>query len=236
MTKRLKIEEAEKRCPDMVKGQSWKGAEAKYRFICEKHGEHFQKFSHHQRGHSCRKCGKEFCIDWGKNLSRSIKEVEAGFPEMVRGQTWKGSRAKYWFKCEKCPRKYFQLYGNHQQGLRCPHHKESKMEKATAQILESLALLFERQKRFETCRNSNTLPFDFAIKGEKILIECQGRQHFHPVPQFGGIKAFKQTEVHDAIKRDWAKANGYELITIRYDENVEEVLTARFAAPLRKAA
>lgn len=40
----------------------------------------------------------------------------------------------------------------------------------------------------------------------------------------------------DQFKREWAKANGYRLIEIRYDENVEEVLTRDLLRAKRRVA
>lgn len=56
---RLTIQEAERRCPDMVKGQAWVGVRGIYRFLCTQHGEYAHRFSHHVDGHGCRDCADE---------------------------------------------------------------------------------------------------------------------------------------------------------------------------------
>lgn len=55
----LTIENVEKRCPDMIKGQSWGGYENKYKFYCKKHGTYLLRFSNYTSGARCHKCGRE---------------------------------------------------------------------------------------------------------------------------------------------------------------------------------
>jgi hypothetical protein len=108
--RRLTIEEAEHRCPDMVKGQRWNNVEYKYWFICKIHGKYLQSYMSHQSGYGCDACGGSKDLD--------IKSVETNFPEMVRGQKWIGAKAKYWFVCNTHG-KYLQRYDNHYSGQRC---------------------------------------------------------------------------------------------------------------------
>ena len=62
-----------------------------------------------------------------------------------------------------------------------------------------------------------------------MLVEFDGQHHFYPV-RFGGMshteaeKVFATAKARDKRKTLWAKRNGYHLIRIRYDENIEEVL------------
>jgi hypothetical protein len=77
--------------------------------------------------------------------------------------------------------------------------------------------------------------FDFYLPDRGALIEFQGRQHYEPVAAFGGLMEFRKVMQRDRVKAAWAKQNGYRLITIKYDQNVEEVL-ARELSGLKKAA
>jgi very-short-patch-repair endonuclease len=97
-------------------------------------------------------------------------------------------------------------------------------------------LQYKVQHKFTTCRHIGPLRFDFYLPELGILLEFQGKQHFVAVKYFGGAQAFKSTQRRDRIKRNWARKNGYELIAIRFDEDVEKVLTARFGVSLQKAA
>lgn len=58
VSNKLTIQEVERRHPDMVKGQVWKGAIFKYKFYCTKHGEYLQTYSNHNSGHRCLRCAR----------------------------------------------------------------------------------------------------------------------------------------------------------------------------------
>src|SRR5690348_16310360 len=58
--RKLTIEEAERRAPDMVRGQAWTNTKDKYVFNCEKHGRYLQSFQNHTlHNEGCPKCDKE---------------------------------------------------------------------------------------------------------------------------------------------------------------------------------
>lgn len=50
-----------------------------------------------------------------------------------------------------------------------------------------------------------------------------------------GAVGFKKTRRNDLKKAAWAKANGYRLITIKYDQSVEKVLTRELSIGFKKA-
>lgn len=55
----------------------------------------------------------------------------------------------------------------------------------------------------------NLLKYDFAIFNTdgsiKFLIECQGKQHYEPVKEFGGKSQFEYQVRNDKIKYEYAK-------------------------------
>ena len=75
-----------------------------------------------------------------------------------------------------------------------------KMEKEIESYLRKTSINY-----IQDCRNKIlpwlkykiSLSLDFYLPDYKIAIECQGRQHFEPVLDFGGEKTFKET-----IERD----------------------------------
>jgi very-short-patch-repair endonuclease len=89
------------------------------------------------------------------------------------------------------------------------------------------------QARLIPARN---FKFDFYLPNRDMLIEFHGRQHYNGADYFGGREGFKLTRKRDRFKAAWAKANGYELITIKYTENVEDVLTHQLLTPRQLAA
>jgi len=108
--RRLTIEEAELRYPDMCKSQVWVTTKTKYWFKCKQHGKYLQRFNDHARGNRCPICGGT------KKLT--IEEAEARFSEMIKGQIWINDSTKYWFKC-KTHGKYIQTFNSHRQGNGC---------------------------------------------------------------------------------------------------------------------
>lgn len=79
------------------------------------------------------------------------------------------------------------------------------------EILSKNNIPFEREKKFDTCKDKRHLPFDFFVNN-RYLIEFDGIQHFDKNNRF-----YSETGVlHDKIKNDWAKANNIPLIRIPY--------------------
>jgi hypothetical protein len=65
---RLTIGEAEQRHPDLVKRQRWRGVDAKYKYLCEKHGTYLITFDSRNGGSGCPKCW-HIVLDNGKAIS-----------------------------------------------------------------------------------------------------------------------------------------------------------------------
>lgn len=82
-----------------------------------------------------------------------------------------------------------------------------------SQILDKANIKYEREKRFETCKDKSYLPFDFYINNQ-YLIEYDGKQHFEK--NSNGIFNYEETYKHDLIKNQWCKENNIPLIRIPY--------------------
>ncbi len=220
--KLLTIAEAEKRCPDMLKGQRWKGVSATYRFRCKKHGKYPQEFNNHTRGNGCPTCA---ITKRAAKRCLTISEAYKRCPDMLKGQRWSGVMAKYLFLCKQHG-EYRQVFHNHTRGDGCPTCSESRGEKEVARVLKSLKVLFTREHRIPECKNSQTLPFDFAVRAPKLmLIEFNGEQHYK-AGFFGGVKAFKYIQHRDGIKKRFCKRERIPLLVIPYTkiDRVEELV------------
>ena len=79
------------------------------------------------------------------------------------------------------------------------------------QLLTENNIPFEREKRFDSCKDKTYLPFDFFVDN-KYLIEFDGMQHFEETSFFDSQK----TQQHDIIKNQWCKENNIPLIRIPY--------------------
>lgn len=102
-----------------------------------------------------------------------------------------------------------------------------KGEKKIAEYLIKKNISFQFQKKFDDCRNIRPLSYDFYLifNNTKYLIEYNGIQHYKPIKFFGGISKFEKQQLHDRIKLNYSKNNGYKLITIIYNQtDIEQFL------------
>lgn len=65
-----------------------------------------------------------------------------------------------------------------------------------------------------------TLYIDIYIPQLMLAVECHGEQHFRPVKHFGGLEAFRQQKVNDALKEKWCKNNLVSLVIVRFDDKL----------------
>lgn len=135
------------------------------------------------------------------------------------------------------------------EGSRCPKchpHAVSIGEQRIQEILTKERIPYLAQYRFEDCRYSYPLPFDFAIVNDKqevlCLIEFQGMQHFEAVDFFGGEKGFIGRQTRDRIKQEYAAAHGIPLVTLTYhllpvlDSIMENMCQTYFSSLLEKSS
>ena len=124
-------------------------------------------------------------------------------------------------------------------GHGCPYLANYKGELYVEQFLKQAGVEFEIHKRFDDLRGTRNgqLSYDFAISDDRcelILIEYNGVQHYKAIDYFGGDSKFKIQKQHDKLKREYAKKQGYKLITIKYTydtyESVAEYLDEMLAA------
>ncbi len=96
---------------------------------------------------------------------------------------------------------------------------------------------FIDQWKDHDCRDQAALKFDFYLPEQRILIECDGIQHFEPVSWSSSVSeeealaALEGIQRRDAIKNAWAKTNGYRMIRIRYDDDLESRLYGEIQLP-----
>jgi len=126
-------------------------------------------------------------------------------------------------------------YNSFQQGHGCPLCNESRGEKRISDFLNENNIKYISQYKFDDCRNTRQLPFDFAIfnKINQILylLEYDGIGHFEII-NFGGMSdenakdTFNKTQINDTIKTAYCMNNNIKLIRISYldFDNIEDIL------------
>lgn len=148
-----------------------------------------------------------------------------------------GSHVKYWFQCKKGHSWKATPDKRTRSQTGCPVCLESKGEKIINITLEKLGIWHSSQHRFKSCKNKNSLPFDFVIKThDKIaVIEYNGEQHYVPVFGSNPIKSFQRTKKNDWIKKKWCQDNNIPLLEIFYWEMGEiEKLVVEFVETMNK--
>lgn len=189
---------------------------------------------------------KNFDVDYTNTIHESLKILECidenyeygSWMEKTRGKRIKHIKLckKYRCQCYLCQEEYifesidFEIknddYGRnadigYYSDAHCDCHKISSFQWRTINILKEYNVNYKVEVSFpELIGSKNLLRYDFAIfdtNGNiKFLIECQGKQHYEPVKEFGGKSQFKYQVENDKLKRDYAKKSNIPLVEIPY--------------------
>lgn len=87
-------------------------------------------------------------------------------------------------------------------------------EKLFESILRVNNIKYEKQKRFEDCKNILELPFDFFIEDYNILVEIMGLQHFDTKSGFSNTESLSNIQKRDRIKKEYCDKNNIKLIYV----------------------
>lgn len=225
-------------CYDYTKVKYVK-ASLKVTITCLKHGDFVQRPNDHLRGNGCPSCKFETIASMKR---KSASEFACDAID-IHGNQYDYSKVKYVNAITKveiiCYKhgSFWQTRDKHVvYGTGCPKCSDgvSRGERRIQNILDTCGITYEREKRFAdlygSTRNSR-LRYDFWIPSFNLLIEYDGEHHFSAVRTKGrltkeqAIDRHDATVINDAKKTEYAQANGYNLERIRYDQNVEEVLS-----------
>lgn len=113
---------------------------------------------------------------------------------------------------------------------RCPvcTQKTSKGEFMIECYLTSVGISYEREKRFDDCRDVKPLPFDFYIPKYNLIVEFDGQHHYFDVY---GEEFFERTKRHDKIKDDYCAENRINLLRIPYYDgsNIKDLIASEIS-------
>lgn len=93
----------------------------------------------------------------------------------------------------------------------------SSYEVLVSDYLTEHAYKYVPQKTFDGLIgvNGGLLPYDFFIDDDvKLLIECQGEQHYRPVEIFDGTNGFNIRQKHDTLKFEYALSHDIPLLQL----------------------
>ena len=177
---------------------------------CPTHGP-FKQLAHvHIGGSGCPKCGKE----------KVVKGSDTFIAESVEifGNRYNYDKVKYInnktpviITCKKHG-DFKKRPQNHLYGGGCPRCIESSGERILAKLLDKYNINYVREYKIRDYKYR----FDFYLPDVNIYIEFNGKQHYHPVERFGGVRTLIKTKRNDQIKKRLVKNNGGKLITISY--------------------
>ena len=212
----------------------YKGAVEKVKIICPKsgHGIFEQEPSNHLDGQGCPICGSERSILL--RTSRTSYFIEKA--KKVHGNKYDYSLVDYKNAIKKvkiiCTIPWHGIFEqtptNHLDGQGCPICQESKGERKVKNILIDYNIEYETQRKFDECRATKKLPFDFYLPDYNICVEYDGLQHFEPVKRFGGDEKYIKQKELDIIKTNFCLNNKIPLIRIKYTvKDIEEYLMSK---------
>jgi hypothetical protein len=139
---------------------------------------------------------------------------------------YKSSRLKVDIKCNKCGVVFSQAPKWHLRGQGCPNCKESRGELYLKKILRENNIEFIPQHTFPGLKYINPLKCDVYVPIVNLIIEIDGEGHRKPI--FGSTPEEKQKRLEnqqkcDAIKDNYAKVNGINLLRIPVDSKDKDL-------------
>lgn len=194
------------------------GAKTKLCIICPEHGEFLMKPNSHLNGQGCPKCGFE---KRGEAKKSSTKEFIKKAKE-IHGNKYDYSKVEYVNNstkvCIVCPvhGEFWQTPAEHLSGYGCQKCNTSHLEREVMSFLEKNDIKYEYQKRFTWLGRKS---LDFYLPDNKIVIECQGEQHYHPIKYFGGEKKYQEITKRDEEKSRECKKRNIRMVYFTH-ENV----------------
>lgn len=102
------------------------------------------------------------------------------------------------------------------------------VKKKITEVLNKYNIKYEREKRFDDCKNKKALPFDFYLPDYNILIEYNGLQHYKDIDI--GRTELALIQHRDSIKKKYCEDNNIQLIIIPYwdKDKIEDILINAF--------
>ena len=202
--------------------ESYINSNTKIKHTCTK-GHIYKQLPHsHLEGYGCPYCRTEKV---SKLLSKNPQEYlneckEKGLDLPI--EDYKNNKTKIKHKCSK-GHVYLQTPCDHLQGNGCPVCNESHGERFIRNYLDKHNIKYIPQKKFKDLKDTKPLSYDFYLPEYNTLIEYQGIQHYESV-SFNGkdYTDLEKQQEHDKLKKEYAKNNGYKLLTLHYSLDTQE--------------
>ncbi len=126
-----------------------------------------------------------------------------------------------------CPKhgEFEQIPDLHLQGFGCHKCLNFTGENIISSYFIKNNISYKEQYRFDNCKDTLPLPFDFYIESFNCCIEFNGKQHYK-FPNFfhKSYHDFLTLKHHEWIKRKFCRDNKINLLTISFNDNIIEIL------------
>lgn len=201
----------------------FKNSNDKYWFICDCNHVLNMTLNSISGGNWCVYCaGQRICLsekcDMCYNKSFATNERAKNWDysknKISPRYVFKNTKYKYWFICQQ-NHSFYSSLDHISKGEWCPNCKN----KTEQQILDNFTnYKLSTQTRFDWCRGLETdryLPFDFLIEEHKIIIECDGPQHFRQISNWDPPE---KQQANDKRKMQLANEHGYSVIRILQED------------------
>lgn len=205
----------------------YKAAKEKVAIRCRVHGVFFQMPVNHCNGQGCPACAKTFRGRkrmLGNDVFLARAASHGDWYEFLTN--YKGASKDILVLCKRCGSEHWQPASCIIAGHGCKSCRMSIGEKRIVNFLRKHNIDFTHQWTPDGgIFGARGKSFDFMVSCG-LIIEFDGRQHFEPVPRFGGEQAFELQKIRDGDKNRWAKENNKHLIRIPYTamESVDSIL------------
>lgn len=168
----------------------------------------------------CPKCNK--CVVTEEEV---LQRIYSKNPNIEIISNYTNYITKLQCKCKKCGFLWEALPGNLYQGTGCPKCKMSKGERKIEKYLIDHKIKYIAQYFVKT--EDSKFYIDFYLPDYNCFIEYNGEQHYIPIEYFGGELQFNKQLIRDNNLRLYCKNNKIQLIEIKFDQNIEEVLNCK---------
>jgi hypothetical protein len=179
--------------------------------------------------HVCHNCAINIVANQRRYSYDFVKQYIESFNYNLLSKEYININDRLEIKCNNNHVYYSSFHSFKNSESRCPICNESKGEYKIHEYLINNNIKFDRQFKFNDCKNKYKLPFDFSVFDNDnlfCLIEYDGKQHYEPNNYFGGEDSFKYTQQNDQIKNNYCINNNIKLIRIPYWDykNIDKVL------------
>ena len=191
--------------------------------VCPIHGSFYMRPHNHLKGQGCPLCANKEKGAYRKNNTENfIKRAT----EKHNGK-YDYSKVEYVNNhtkvCIICPEhgEFWQKPNDHLRGIGC-FQCGRKYNLTEKEVLEALHtkyknVIYQYKPSFLHGKTS-AQSIDFFLPDYNIGIEYHGRQHFIPIPKFGGVKGFEKTKERDYRKYQKCQENGLTIYYLTFEK------------------